>query len=276
MKSLWIKGVAALAVGLLMMGGGAASANGALPRPTVAPAKASPGETISISGEDCFGDPGEVIVKVAAWAPLTATADGSGKWTVKVPVPADAAPGELKVAATCDAYNLKTEYPTASFTVVVKDAPDPGKATVTTDVGTVAAGGSVTVTASGFEAGEKVSVTLFSDPVKLGELTVDAKGAASDTFTIPVSVAAGVHRLELRGLTSERVASAEITVTGPSAAPPTNGVPPGDSTQGGSPGASAGNNLALTGSSALQLGLVGFMVVLVGAGVLALRRRRIA
>lgn len=265
----------AVAVGMTMLGGGVSSATVTLVAPTVDPGEAAPGDTVTISGEGCHGTPAEVAVTVADWAPVSDAELDDGSWSVKVTVPADAAPGNKTVKATCDYYIGTTEYPAATLKVVEKDTEDPAKATVSVDVDSVAAGGSLTVSGSGFVAGEKVSATLFSDPVKLGELTADSKGAVSDSLTIPVSVAAGVHRLELRGLSSDRVASTEITVTEASAETPTDGTTPTGTTPDGANGGSTGN-LAFTGSNAVRAGLVGLVAVLAGAGLLVMRRRRIA
>lgn len=277
MKSLRFKVVCAFAftAGLLMAVGGVASAGGGLQKPTVEPAKAAPGEKVTVAGEFCMGPDPEVIVRVGDWKPLTVSDVTGGSWSAEITVPTDAEPGVKTVAATCDHYNRKDEYPKASLEVVAA----PAGAKVETDVGSVAAGGEITVTASGFQPDEEISVTLFSDPVKLGVLTADGEGGASDTFTIPVSVAVGVHRLELRGLTSERVASTEITVMEASDAPTdgtdgTGAPAPGPSQEpsGGEPT----GNLAFTGSSAFRLALVALVTIGAGAGLLTLRRRRIA
>lgn len=276
MSRFSVRAIAAVILGFTMIGGGFASAEGQqLSAPTVTPSEAAPGETVTISGGGCHGSPAEVIVKVADWAPVTDAELNDGSWSVKVTVPADAAPGSKTVAATCDYYSGTTEYPAATLKVVAKDNEDSAKATVTVDVDSVVAGGSLTVNGGGFDAGEKVSATLFSDPVKLGELTADSDGAVSDTLTIPVTVAAGVHRLELRGLSSDRVASTEITVTEASGGTPTDGTTPTGTTQDDTDGGSTGN-LAFTGSSAILLATVGLMTVLLGAGLLVMRRRRIA
>ncbi len=271
-KVMWASAFAAC---LLMTGAGTASAGGGLQQPTVEPAKAAPGEKVTVAGKSCMGEDAQVIVKVADWAPVTVSDVKGGSWSAVITVPGDAEPGVKPVAATCDRYNSDDEYPKASLEVVAAPATEAG---VRTDVSSVAVGGKVAVTASGFEPGEEISVTLFSDPVKLGALTADGDGGASDTFTIPVSVAVGVHRLELKGLTSERVASTEITVTEASDTPTDGTDGTGSPTPGpqDSTGAAPSGNLAFTGSNVFRVTLVALVAMVAGAGLLVLRRRRIA
>jgi len=95
-------------------------------------------------------------------------------------------------------------------------APEPGvpAPTVSLGSGTVAAGSTVNVSGQGFLAGEQVQVWLFSEPTLLTVETADTGGAVGSTVTIPVTITAGTHHIELRGLTSGRtVRSAELTVT---------------------------------------------------------------
>ncbi|RQP12848.1 MAG: hypothetical protein EAS51_01620 [Microbacteriaceae bacterium] len=63
--------------------------------------------------------------------------------------------------------------------------------------GTVRAGGTVTVQASGLLAGESYTVELHSDPVVLGTAVADGAGTIAATFRIPASIAPGRHTLVL-------------------------------------------------------------------------------
>jgi hypothetical protein len=76
----------------------------------------------------------------------------------------------------------------------------------------VQAGGTVTVTASGFAAGETVQVWLYSSPVFLGRVVADAAGVVTTTVTIPAGLAAGAHSLVLVGETSGLVYVGELEV----------------------------------------------------------------
>ncbi|GAA3027638.1 hypothetical protein [Actinokineospora globicatena] len=102
-------------------------------------------------------------------------------------------------------------------------APLPARAaTLSTDAGVVAAGGTVAVTGSGFAADEQVTVVLRSDPLFLAPAKADAAGALSYSAAIPGDVPAGAHTLEFTGAKSGAVGSVPLTVspaTPPSAAP---------------------------------------------------------
>ena len=286
------KVMTALAIGALIVGSGVA---GAAPTPTptlpalsVTPSPASPGDTVTITGKECGAgkaaaaeapktvpDP-EAIVRVADWDPVTTKVPESGAWSVTVKVPAGTAAGTYPVKATCDLYVSSADYPAASLKVA---AAEPTGPTVTTDSDTVAAGGKVTVDVEGFDSDEDLKVTLHSDPVELGGMTADAAGAASASFTIPGDVPAGVHRLEVLGLVSKKVANASITVTEAVPDDPATdngGTPTGNTGNTGNTGTTTGDNLAFTGSDAIGLGVAGLMATLAGVGILVLRRRRIA
>ncbi len=68
--------------------------------------------------------------------------------------------------------------------------------------GSVVAGGSVSISATGFAPGERIEVWLHSEPVRLAVLTADADGALRASVAIPAATEAGEHRLELRGADS--------------------------------------------------------------------------
>lgn len=72
-------------------------------------------------------------------------------------------------------------------------------------------GGKVTVTGTGFTAGETVRIELHSTPVVLASVTADSAGAISATVTVP-AVTPGEHSIVAVGETSGRQASAPLTV----------------------------------------------------------------
>jgi IPT/TIG domain len=83
---------------------------------------------------------------------------------------------------------------------------------------TATPGGTVDVTATGFQPGETVSITLHSTTVLLATVTASATGAVSTTVTIPASTALDGHELILTGLTSGHSVTILLTVqTAPSA-----------------------------------------------------------
>lgn len=133
--------------------------------------------------------------------------------------------------------------------------PDPGpeQPTLTLSAASVVAGGSLTVTATGFAADEPVDLTLYSSPRALGTATATVDGVVTSTVTVPADLEPGVHRLELVGRVSDATVSAPIEVL---AAP------------------AAGPILPVTGSDpgvelAVAVGLLGL-----GAGLVRLGRRR--
>lgn len=77
------------------------------------------------------------------------------------------------------------------------------------------AGGSTAVTMSGFAPDSSAGAYLFSEPVSLGTLTVDAGGAATGRIVIPASVPPGDHTLQFTGWTPSGepvILSAGVTV----------------------------------------------------------------
>jgi hypothetical protein len=75
------------------------------------------------------------------------------------------------------------------------------------------AGTQVTVSGSGFYAGEHISVFWNSQAI-IGHTHTSASGAFSTTITVPQSSTAGANQIEVRGRRSFAGASATFTVTG--------------------------------------------------------------
>ncbi|MFP3466543.1 lamin tail domain-containing protein [Leifsonia sp. SIMBA_070] len=103
----------------------------------------------------------------------------------------------------------------------------PGAPVATVSTGSVSAGGAVTVTASGFSAGEKVEIWLHSDPVLLAVVTAGPTGGVTATVRIPSGTPAGAHTLVLLGQTSGATATVGLTVAATASAAATNGGPAG-------------------------------------------------
>lgn len=125
-----------------------------------------------------------------------------------------------------------------------------GTVTVTGDL---VAGGTVTVRGTGFTPGLRgVRVELHSTPVLLGVVSTDATGAFTLTATVPASIPAGAHTVVVLvdGVT---VGSSTVTIAS------------GD----------ASGQLAFTGADGLGAAVIAALVaVLVGAGLVVVRRRR--
>jgi hypothetical protein len=78
-----------------------------------------------------------------------------------------------------------------------------------------AVGGTFDVKLEGFAAGEPVTVTMHSDPVLLGTVTVDANGSGVLHATVP-NVPAGTHRIVAVGTESGRTSEYSFVVVGAS------------------------------------------------------------
>jgi len=118
---------------------------------------------------------------------------------------------------------------------------------------TATPGGTITVTGSGLQPGT-YSVVLHSDPVVLGSATVGAGGALSFTATVPSSVPAGAHTVQLVS-GSTVIATASLTVA-PVVAP------------------TAPTALASTGADPTGAASFATLLVLAGAAALTRLRRR--
>jgi hypothetical protein len=80
----------------------------------------------------------------------------------------------------------------------------------TGDATAFVAGQTATFTGSGFQPGEPVAGTFYSDPIPMGTVTADAQGRAVFAFVIPTTVVAGQHTVRMVGATSGTV---ELAVT---------------------------------------------------------------
>ncbi|MFJ4223154.1 carboxypeptidase regulatory-like domain-containing protein [Microbacterium sp. NPDC089695] len=137
------------------------------------------------------------------------------------------------------------------------DAPAPS---LTLSVGSVRAGGAITVTGAGFSAGETVAFELHSDPLALGSLTADQSGRISGTLRIPASAPVGAHTLVALGAGASIQASVALQVTA--------------AATGGAAGAATGpDRLAATGAEIPAVPLfTGLVLAVLGAALM--RRRR--
>ncbi len=81
----------------------------------------------------------------------------------------------------------------------------------------VVQGGELVVTGTGFGPGERVSATVFSDPVALEPQTADAQGNVAFRWTVPADFTTGTHTVEVTSAAG--TASAQFTVTAAAVAP---------------------------------------------------------
>jgi len=135
-------------------------------------------------------------------------------------------------------------------------------------------GAVVTLTAIGFQPGEKVTVIVQSTPVTLGTATASATGAVTATVTLPSSLAAGSHTLTLKG----SLASAVFSFTVATAVTPTPTTTPGSGSTTPTSSSGSGGGLAATGASVGAPIGIAFLLLVGGALALAVtsKRRRLA
>ena len=146
-------------------------------------------------------------------------------------------------------------------------------------LGSVRAGGTITVDLEGFTPGDEV-VLAMGDGVtasggargvgaaavapagttRLGSVVVAGNGAASLTVTIPATTPAGVYRI-VAAVNGDVLAEGALTVLAAGEAPATPGSTP-----------ARGGSLATTGAG-LGLGLLGVLVLLTGTVLVVVRRR---
>jgi Leucine-rich repeat (LRR) protein len=133
----------------------------------------------------------------------------------------------------------------------------------------VALGGTQTVTAGGFDPGELVEVTLFSEAVALGTYKADKQGVVSVTFSVPAGIESGQHVVEFVGATSGAVSTSFLTVAATTTQPPAQGT---QSTGSVALTVNTGGTVAGTGA---HPGLVGILAAmgLVLAAVPSIRKR---
>ncbi|GAA1539021.1 phosphodiesterase/alkaline phosphatase D-like protein [Microbacterium ginsengiterrae] len=140
---------------------------------------------------------------------------------------------------------------------------------------TIAVGGELMVSGSGFPAGAELALELRSTPVSLGSVTVDEDGAFAQAVTIPADTVTGAHTLAVI-LPDGSEVTAEITVTAAdeNAGPGQGGGADGGAADGaGSGGSVAEGDLAITGADSTAL-ITGALVLLaLGLGLFAMRRR---
>ncbi|MCS5718422.1 lamin tail domain-containing protein [Herbiconiux sp. CPCC 205763] len=144
--------------------------------------------------------------------------------------------------------------------------PAEGDPTVTATPSTVKAGGTTTIEAKGLVAGTRYAVVLHSDPVTLGSVVADAEGTLTlEDVVIPAATVVGAHTITVAASSDPAtvIASAQLTVT---AAASTTG----PASTGGTTGTAA---LASTGAEPLPWVAVSSVLLLLGAGLVLMRRR---
>jgi hypothetical protein len=143
-------------------------------------------------------------------------------------------------------------------------------------------GTTVVAHACGFAPFETVNFYVFSKRHFVGSTTADETGIATDQVHIPVCIAPGQHTVELLGVNSEHIASAQFTVTPGDSCPqtrPGGGVAGGGVAGGGPTGVhnQAGGptgGLAFTGADIFAMIIAALVLIALGVVLLTVRRRR--
>lgn len=125
------------------------------------------------------------------------------------------------------------------------DAPAPDPAAIAVSAPSVVAGGTVTVSGTGFAAGERLELELHSTPVALGTATAGADGSLSQRVTIPASTPAGAHTL-----VAKRADGSEVSIPLSVASAPSTGADGTGANGTGANGTAAGNGTTAGGVSA--------------------------
>jgi putative cell wall-binding protein len=150
------------------------------------------GATVSILNATKFFGPGGGDLRAAGATPVEVAADGDGAVTAEVTVPAGwSSTDDLNVVVSgmIDRYLLLSDEgePINGVPSLALSAP-----------GAAVAGGTVSVRAGGYVAGETVAVALHSETapaVLLRTLTADASGAISGQVNLPNGIAPGSYRI---------------------------------------------------------------------------------
>lgn len=139
-----------------------------------------------------------------------ATVDGGGALTTRILIPLDATVGAHRLIVK-DAAGDEV----VSAALKVKKAKPVKHATVTASVGSVQAGAGLSVQLRGFDAGAVVELWLHSQPVRVGEVTIDEDGEAVASIVVPPGTPAGAHSIVATDGAGAELARTDLTVTAP-------------------------------------------------------------
>jgi hypothetical protein len=199
----------------------------------------------------------DAVVRETAWDAATGQ--------VTVPARTVAVLTEAQVGGPTEPTEPPTEEPTVPPTDEPTEQPTDGvgDAVVTLSAGTVRAGESLTVDASGFAPGETVQVWLNSEPQLLVARAAGDDGALSVQVTVPLSTEPGDHTVRAVGLASGIDGSAALTVLAAD-----GGGADGDGASG------PGGQLSLTGAAPLLAAALALLLLAAGVATVVARRRR--
>jgi len=168
-------------------------------------AAAEPGDLVvgtpSIAGAATVGatvaaQPGEWTTGTAftyQWLVDGEAVDGATSAEFTIPAALAGRALSVRVSGSLDGY-LPAQATSAAVTIAASE-PETENPTVVLGSQTVAAGGSLRVSGTGFAASAQLRLELHSTPVSLGAVIVSAAGGFATTVRIPASVSAGAHTL---------------------------------------------------------------------------------
>lgn len=221
-----------------------------------------PGETVTVT------------IDTETTAVATLTADSSGKVSTEWL-------SSYGKAGTHKATFTGARGKTATVDITVEKLP---AATVSVSKDEVTEGETLTFTAGPFVAGEQVSLTVHSDPVKVGDFTADAEGMVHASWKVPANFA-GSHKAvftSVNGITAQRSfqVNAPVAIATPDTTPrtPENVTVPTHTAAAAAPeGATAQQTqrkLAKTGADMLPLfAAVGALTTAAGVALTGRRRK---
>lgn len=179
------------------------------------------------------------------------TTDEAGRASLTFTVPEGVFGEQRLTVATSDGTSVEVPVTFAAAPVAEGE--------ITLSATSVAAGGSVTIDGTGFDAALDLVIELRSTPVQVGTVTVAGDGTFSVSVTIPKDTAAGAHTLAVIQPDGAE-ATAALTVTAAAGS-------------GGS--GDGGGELGVTGADPTPYLLVAAILLLLGAAFVFVRRRRI-
>lgn len=156
-----------------------------------------------------------------------------------------------RIAATLLAM-LGATLALVGFGAAAGAAPYSPTPTVNVSTTNPSAGGSITVSCSGFGANDPVTISIAGQSI--GTATTDSSGACSATVTLPSGLT-GAQTIVLTDATTGQTASIAITI-------------------GASTSSSGGGTTSNTGVAVLSIGSVGVLLLIGGAALLIAGRRR--
>lgn len=231
------------------------------------------GETIRITGHGYAPGESVQVSLDAGDTSMTATADANGDVSFDITAPEKEGNHAVQGVGAASGASASVTF------IVLGESTGPGQptgpdGTWATTLQLLAHEGTegtiVGFTGTGFAAGENVTLTLHSDPIRLGETVANGDGVIAGTFVVPSGAAAGNHRVIAEGAVSRTPADAAFRVL--SEPRKDTGKPPAQ------PGSWKG--LAYTGASE-NTGWIAFaagVLVVIGLGLMAtaviMRRRR--